>query len=167
MEVISRIEASQKADLVYVETTSGFHIGLDNSYIRDVGHFKITLPTGEEIDTSKLDESKMVCTPEERFDQLVWGYKMDTDPMKYPDTVFVHNRDGKYLFERPQNSTYCWVADKSVWRVFRKEYGYDETQTREFIRTMVKKHFGWRVSAAFSTGQVKQDAVEEYFGWVK
>lgn len=54
MRVLTQEEVNEKIELIYIETNSGFHIGLDFSYIDQVGDFKITLPTGEEIDTKKL-----------------------------------------------------------------------------------------------------------------
>lgn len=49
-------EADEKMELVYIETESGFHIGLDFTYIDQVGDFRITLPTGEVINTKNLKE---------------------------------------------------------------------------------------------------------------
>lgn len=49
-------EAKNKMDLVYLEAESGFHIGLDASYLEQMGDFKIKLPTGEIIDTKNLPE---------------------------------------------------------------------------------------------------------------
>lgn len=50
----TKAQADEKMDLIYVETPSGFHIGLDFTYIDQVGDFKITLPTGEVIDTATI-----------------------------------------------------------------------------------------------------------------
>lgn len=49
-------EADEKMELVYIETESGFHIGLDFTYIDQLGDFTITLPTGEVINTKDLKE---------------------------------------------------------------------------------------------------------------
>ena len=52
---LTKEEASEKMELVYIETEkSGFHIGLDFSYIDQIGDFLITLPTGEVINTKNL-----------------------------------------------------------------------------------------------------------------
>lgn len=47
-------EADDKMELVYLETDGGFHIGLDVTYIDQVGDFKIELPTGEVINTKDI-----------------------------------------------------------------------------------------------------------------
>ncbi len=53
---ISEEQAKDKMDLVYLETPLGFHIGLDSTYIEQVGDFELNLPTGEILDTKKLPE---------------------------------------------------------------------------------------------------------------
>ena len=53
---LSKQEADENMELVYIETEMGFHIGLDFTYIDQMGDFKITLPTGEIIDTKDLRE---------------------------------------------------------------------------------------------------------------
>lgn len=55
MNELTKKEADEKMDLIYIEMPSGFHIGIDESYLRDVGDFKIKLPTGEILDTQKLE----------------------------------------------------------------------------------------------------------------
>lgn len=51
---LSKEEMDAKGELVYIESEKGFHIGLDFSYIDQVGDFQITLPTGEIIDTKNF-----------------------------------------------------------------------------------------------------------------
>jgi hypothetical protein len=51
---MSEKEAREKMELVYLEMQSGFHIGLDHTYMDQVGEFKILLPTGEVIDTNDI-----------------------------------------------------------------------------------------------------------------
>jgi hypothetical protein len=53
---LSKQEADDKMELVYLETPSGMHIGLDATYIDQVGDFEIILPTGEKINTKNLVE---------------------------------------------------------------------------------------------------------------
>ena len=50
----SKEEADDKMELVYLETDGGFHIGLDVTYIDQVGDFTIELPTGEMIETKNI-----------------------------------------------------------------------------------------------------------------
>jgi hypothetical protein len=53
-EIIPEKEALNKCELLYIETSSGFHIGLDATYLDQEEDFKILLPTGELINTKKL-----------------------------------------------------------------------------------------------------------------
>jgi hypothetical protein len=53
-KVLSKKEADEKMELEYIETESGFHIGLDATYMDQVEDFKIVLPTGEVIDTNDI-----------------------------------------------------------------------------------------------------------------
>ena len=53
-KVMTKEEANEKCELVYIETESGFHIALDLTYMEQVEEFKITLPTGEVIDTRDI-----------------------------------------------------------------------------------------------------------------
>lgn len=60
MKELSKREAKDVMELIYIESDSGFHIGLDLTYLDQVGDFKIILPTGEEIDTSKLKNNERI-----------------------------------------------------------------------------------------------------------
>jgi len=51
---LTKTEADEKCDFVYIETESGFHIALDFTYIDQVKDFIIKLPTGEVIDTKDV-----------------------------------------------------------------------------------------------------------------
>ncbi|HZK70621.1 MAG TPA: hypothetical protein VFD03_03745 [Clostridia bacterium] len=51
---LNKKQAEEKMELVYIEMPSGFHIGIDFSYIDQVGDFKLTLPTGEILDTADI-----------------------------------------------------------------------------------------------------------------
>jgi len=54
MKELSNIEVEEKCDLIFIEMESGFHLAVDASYLEQVGDFKMKLPTGETLDTSKL-----------------------------------------------------------------------------------------------------------------
>jgi hypothetical protein len=56
MKELSKQEADEKMELIYIEMPSGLHIGIDASYLDQVGDFKLKLPTGEVLDTKKLEE---------------------------------------------------------------------------------------------------------------
>ena len=55
MRVLTKDEANEVMDLIYIETESGFHIGIDASYIDQVKDFKLKLPTGEIINTKEIN----------------------------------------------------------------------------------------------------------------
>lgn len=56
MKELTQAEAQDKMELVYIEMPSGFHIAIDSTYLDQVEDFKIVLPTGEVLDTNKLEE---------------------------------------------------------------------------------------------------------------
>ena len=56
MKELTKKEAEDKMNLIYIEMSSGFHVGIDATYLDQVGDFKITLPTGEILDTKKIEE---------------------------------------------------------------------------------------------------------------
>ena len=55
MKVLTNQQVTDKCELVYIETASGFHIALDVTFIEQVGDFEIILPTGEIISTKDLE----------------------------------------------------------------------------------------------------------------
>ena len=48
---LSEKEAKERCEMVFLETKQGFHIGLDASYLDQVGDFSLELPTEEKIST--------------------------------------------------------------------------------------------------------------------
>ncbi len=56
MKILRREEVLEKMELEFIEMDSGFHIAIDVTYIDQVGEFKLILPTGEILDTSKMPE---------------------------------------------------------------------------------------------------------------
>jgi hypothetical protein len=54
MKELTKKEADNKMELIYIEMPSGFHIAIDSTYVDQVDDFKIKLPTGEILDTKKL-----------------------------------------------------------------------------------------------------------------
>ena len=55
MKVLTKEEAKDTMELIYIEMPSGFHIAIDATYIDQVKDFTLTLPTGEKLNTRKLD----------------------------------------------------------------------------------------------------------------
>jgi len=55
MKIIGPEEAKEKCDLTFIECDCGFHLGLDNSYLDQVGDIDIRCPACEKlIMTSEL-----------------------------------------------------------------------------------------------------------------
>lgn len=60
---ISEQEAIERTQLEYYESPLGFHFAIDHTFTEQVGEFKLLLPTGEEFDSSRYDESTESCSP--------------------------------------------------------------------------------------------------------
>jgi hypothetical protein len=56
LKELSKQEADTTMELIYIQTPSGFHIGIDATYVDQVGDFEIILPTFEKISTKNLVE---------------------------------------------------------------------------------------------------------------
>ena len=54
MTELTQEQVREKCDLIYIEMPSGLHIAIDATYIEQVEHFKVKLPTGEVLNTRKL-----------------------------------------------------------------------------------------------------------------
>lgn len=54
---VSKEDANDIMDLIYIESESGFHFAIDATYLDQVGNFIMVLPTGEVISTKELDKN--------------------------------------------------------------------------------------------------------------
>lgn len=90
---------------------------------------------------NELIENSQKITKEQRFLELFQGLEIKSDIEKYPDSVFFFRGD-EFILEI--KNSHLWVSYTKVWRVFKDEFHMNYSETKEFIKDMVEKHFKWK-----------------------
>lgn len=54
MKILSPEEAERKCEILIIECNCGFHLGLDESYLDQVGHIKINCPSCKALVDTKI-----------------------------------------------------------------------------------------------------------------
>ena len=99
------------------------------------------------------------------FYDFITGLWMDmeisvVDNYKVQSIIF-HKGDMFYMEQDFKNGWLRCDWDR-VWSFFRSTKGMGESETKDFIQSMVEEHIKCRVLTPFSCGQIRRNRVEEH-----
>ena len=94
----------------------------------------------KELEELKWEIEKDVKDPEKTFLSMLDGLTVRIAKDKYPDSIFYFRGD-ECWFEQDFENGYFWCQYDKVWLVFETDHGLNYNEIRDFVKTMLEKHF--------------------------